>query len=166
MLRCVLDVDRLTELVTGADEEAQFKFEIEGLGLAVGGRRLTSGANELTARSAKVSTGDDNRGSATVIADGEPSPVGLERVLAASEHDTHVERVVLRSVKVGVVSNVSRQEHLDARLSNQSLGLDLFIRREALVLSIEQQQALDDAACLGPGLASCGHECVEASLLE
>jgi hypothetical protein len=91
-----------------------------------------------------------------VIRDGQVEPIGLERVLGATQHGADIGGMFARRVKIGKVANAHRHLHGDARLRHEYLSAQLcIVAQEGLIVA---KELADSGACLAPSFWAGSHE--------
>ena len=150
------DVDRLAQLVAGADENAQLQFDIHaraGLDGGHGGVRRLG----LADRALEGLARDDDAGCTAVVADRNPLVVGQQRVVWA-ELLADVGGVVDGGVEIGVIANAGGHAVLRLCLRHQA-GLP-----GALLGTASAQAARECQAQRAPVARAQRHQAVELGL--
>ena len=157
----VLHGDRITKLVSGANEKGEFQLVVQALAARVHGLSSVLGL-ELSARAANVSTRDDDARSAAVITDGQPKPVGQQGSIVRAEHLSQVGGVFAGRVEISIIADAGGHQEHSVGSSNQGRSLEVFVLLERSIGSVEEfSQSLTNGR--PDGLAS-GHEVVQRAL--
>jgi hypothetical protein len=168
------------------DDERDLQFEIERPRRAVFAPPFGIGRvdHHLSARTThpprSTSARDVYAAGPAVVPDGHVEPIGLQRVVLASEHDAHVRGVLPRRVEVGVIPDRARQVMMHNRGRNGAeggvsqrgvgpqtiVGLDRRRRRSAVVVVVvvvvvEEEEAYETIAHGDPRPSLAPEEGVE-----
>ena len=119
MIGRAIDRDRLAQRVSRSDEKGRFEFVIE----AAAGSESRGGCIrrlDLAVRPANVRAAHDDGAGAAVISDRKPFPIWHERVFRTAQHRADVVGVVIRRIKIRVITDARRQLHRDIFLRVKS----------------------------------------------
>ena len=117
MVLGLVDRDRLSQRISPANEESDFRLVVEGL-RRTERRRERVGQSALAHWPAHGGVAHDDRRGPSVIRDRDVLVVGQQRIIRAKQLPD-VRRVVDRGVEIGVIANRDRQPELDVGHADQ-----------------------------------------------
>ena len=158
MVAGLVDGDGVAHGVGLGDERAHLELKIHTVASRPGGDLLVGG--DLALGAADLGTGDDDRGSSTVVTDGEMHPVRLDGVVGSTDHASDVVGVRVGRVEVGVVSDEDRHAHLDGTMGEHAGRLEGFSELGASL----GKDSLEGSSDFEAGNLAQLHELVESGL--
>mmetsp|Transcript_1162 Transcript_1162/g.1849 ORF Transcript_1162/g.1849 Transcript_1162/m.1849 type:complete len:313 (-) Transcript_1162:6-944(-) len=158
----IFDLNSVAQLIRGTDVESHLKLEIkESAGSELRGSLSRLG---LTAGTMEVGSRNNNRGGSAMVTNREMEPVGLKGVINSTEHDSHIGGVLSRRVKISIISNTSRENHLNRILCHKGFSSQFLVISQSRIIS--RQERRDGNTSFLPGSLAHGHEGVEGGLTE
>ena len=107
----------------------------------------------------QIGAADDNGTGSAVISNRQMQPVGHQGIFLAAKHDAYIGGMLARGIKVRVIANLHRQQHLHIALSGERTRAKLGIVSKCRFIGAEQlREALRH---LVPRLATRRHEPIQ-----
>ncbi|TND08893.1 MAG: hypothetical protein FD123_1747 [Bacteroidetes bacterium] len=118
--------DTVAEFGRFADDKRDFQFEIQQFGCTECWN-FRIGRFQLSFRAVQGRSADHDTRGAAVIAYRDMFPVRQQRIGGIAEHFTHVRGVIDAGIKIGVVADAHREQHLHVALQQQALFPRFFL---------------------------------------